>query len=640
MAGSTTRSIGSTFVSSASINADHRDRNFSTQGKLSVQAGDGAVVAASGGIRQAFLQFALLAPLGSTVTSSRLELRLHTPVTAATTVIAEAITETWSPRTTTWNRRPAITTIGSSSVVVPAGSAAGSLVTIDLTDMVAATAAAGTPWRGVRLRSSSLIQFTDSSRPLVEDRPRFFAYWSDVPDAPSGLIPSGGRHVGDPTPVLSWDFVDYGGDKSIGKVHVQIGTSQAMTSILYDSGEQDAPSRGSSWTPTGFTAAESTNYWWRARHADGAGLWSEWSAPVRFRYAPRPSITVVSPLGSAFTDATPLLLADATGSTRWQLHVEKGIVDYGDGAAMRESRLWSSAFIDGDDVALEVPAKVIRDEGWHTFVFVAWDGLPRVATAGRPIYSSVRVFAQFEGTEGITPVDDLTARTWSPMPRVDLTWSRSAPCDGFLIQRGGLGAGNAVIVDRVDYEDVLTDTPGEFAYTDVTVPGGRWLYSVRPIEDRKTAGRTVADSVWADVRTEARWLIVDSERMVPLFERDGVGEHGLELRERIEEIELANGDLAIQTAGLRGYAGETGGAIMDAPARFGLLSLEECEELVKQIRREGAARFAQADLNIPARIVGVNLQRTHPASARVTDVTFRVIQDGEEEAAGLLGDGA
>lgn len=636
MAGSTTRAIGSTFVSSASQNADHRDRNFASQGKLSVQAGDGPVVAASGGIRQAFLQFGLLAPVGSRVTSSRLELRLHSPVTANTTVIAERITQSWKTRTTTWNRRPDVSTENSASVVVPAGSPTGSVVTLDLTDMIAAAAASGTPWYGVRLRSTSLIQFTDNSRPVIEDRPRFFAYWSDYPEVPTGLIPSGGAHVGVPTPVLSWDFVDYGGDKTIGQLQVQIGTSQAMTSILYDSGEQDSTNRGSAWDPVGFTASEGTNYWWHVRHADGRGLWSDWSDPRRFRYAPRPAINVVSPLDNRFTDATPLLIANATGSTRWQLHVDYGIVGYGGGT---DTRLWSSDIFEGDEVSFEVPAKVIKRETWHTFVFVAWDDVDRVATAGRPVYMSMRVHARFEGTDGITPVDDLTVTPWSPMPRVDLTWKRLAPCDGFLIQRGQVGSGNAVIVDRVDYEDVLTDTPGEFAYTDITAGSGRWLYSVRPVEDRVTAGRTVADSVFAHVETGARWLIVDKDRMVPILTRDGPGDHGLELREHSEEIELANGRIAIQTMGLYGYAGEVEGQIMDAPQGFGLLSLEEAEELVREIRRSGQARFAIADLNFPARIAQVNLQRAHPAHLRSTDVQFRVIQDGEEDITGLLGDG-
>lgn len=638
MAGSTTRAIGSTFVSSASQSADHRDRNFASQGRLSVQAGDGPVVAASGGIRQAFLQFGLLAPVGSQVTSSRLELRLHTPVTVATTVIAERITQSWKTRTTTWNRRPDVSTEDSASVVVPAGSPTGAVVTLDLTDMISAAAAAGAPWYGVRLRSSSLIQFTDNSRPVIEDRPRFFAYWSDYPEPPSGLIPSNGRHVGDQHPVFSWDFVDYGGDKTIGKVQMRIGTSQAMTTILYDSGEQGVTVRGSAWRPpaNAFTASEDTNYWWTARHADGKGLWSDWADPRRFRYAPRPAINVVSPLDNRFTDATPLLIANATGSTRWQLHVDYGIVGYGGGT---DTRLWSSDIFEGDDVSFEVPAKVIKRETWHTFVFVAWDDVDRQATAGFPTYSSHRVHARFEGTDGITPVDDLTATPWSPMPRVDLTWKRLAPCDGFLIQRGDLGSGNAVIVDRVDYEDVLTDTPGEFAYTDIAAGAGRHLYSVRPVEDRVTAGRTVADSVWAHVDTDGRWLIVDKDHMLPILHVGDVGDAGLELRESSEEIELANGRIAVQTMGLYGYAGEIEGQIMDAPESFGLTTLEEAEELVRQIRRAGQARFAQADLNFPARITQVNLHRMHPSRLRISDVKFRVIQDGEEDVTGLLGDG-
>ena len=174
---------------------------------------------------------------------------------------------------------------------------------------------------------------------------------------------------------------------------------------------------------------------------------------------------------------------------------------------------------------------------------------------------------------------------------------------------------------------------------DVTAPSGRWLYSVRPVEDHVTAGRTVADSAWVHVETEGRWLIVDEDNMVPILHVGDVGDAGLEMREVSEEIELANGRIAIQTWGLYGYAGEIEGQIMDAPERFGVSTLEESEELLRQIRRAGSCRFAQANLNFPARISQVSSHRAHPAHARISDVKFRVIQDGEEDVTGLLGDG-
>lgn len=627
MATRTSTAISSTWVAQQPA---YVDTNYASHRLITLQLSSGPVTVGGPYSRYGYVFFPTLAPAGATVTQATLRLYLRAAPTVNTTVNLRPAQQAWAASRVTWNRRPTTSEEIFTSVTVPAGTLAKTAIEIDVTSLVSEAVLGTRDWFGLTLTSSSYIGFYAEDNGAIS--PSITVEWSDRPDEPDNLAPAGGA-VSTPTPTLTWDFADFGGDRTLSKVHVQIATDAAMSSIVYDSGEKrrTVPS----WTPTGFVAAEGTTYFWRARHADGKGLWSSsWSDVVAFSYVPLPTISVTGFTSGVFGDPTPLILADMPGLTAYSIDVLQG------GKRVHFSGLLDDDSTD-DKIRYQVPKGVIRyDDRAYRFIIRAWDDVDRVAVPGARDHARVEWTATYDDDLAVVGVSWQSAEAMSPRPGVLVRWGSASPADRFTIWRADEGPdmltpSRARLIATVDPEDVMDDDGDDFAYLDQSVGSGAYTYLVARVENGQSSVRRFSTPVRSEVY--GRWLIAEDGEMLPIFNVGDVGDHGLALRERSEEVELADGRIAVVTTGLRGYDGTVEGVIGDAPEGYGVQSLEDAEALFLRIRREGRARYVIGNLSIPILTTGLTITREHPASARQARVSGRVIQSGEEDRYGLLG---
>lgn len=621
-----TTAISSTWVCSKTI---YQSTPFADSSLLSLALSTGPVAPVGGPqSRYGYVYMPLLAPLGATATAASLTLYLRKAITVDTTVNVRLTAESWAATKLTWLRRPTITDSGAilTSVTVKAGTKKGTAVVLDLKDVIAPALAGDRPWNGLVLTASSSIDFMAEGNGASS--PVWSVTWDNRPDEPTGLMPSGGA-VATPTPRLSWEFADWGGDRTLQRVHVQIATDAQMTNVVYDSGEVKSIVAGH--TPAGFVAEQGATYYWRARHADGSSLWNKgWSDVVSFDYVPLPELAVTGFSGATFGDPTPLILAEMAGMVAYQVEVRLG-----------SKIVHLSKKITDDVVNYQIPRNVIRyDDRDYTFTVRGWDGVDRVGASGAPTYRTVTWSSRYDDDLAVVPVSWQSAEPMSPRPGVLLRWGRSTPADRYAIWRAEgddvLELASARLVEVVDADEVLDDDGNAFSWLDVTVGSGAYTYLVAAIENGQSSVRRYSTPVVSAV--VGRWLIAEDGEMVGLFHSDGAGDHGLELSEDSEEILLANGDTAIITTAFRGYSGEVRGEVGDAIPGFGSQTLEEAVALIKRIRLEQRARYAISDLNIPVKTINLNVVRRHPEHVRKAVVTGRVVQDGEQERYGLVGD--
>src|SRR5262249_42321085 len=67
-------------------------------------------------------------------------------------------------------------------------------------------------------------------------RPTLFVAWSDAPQTPTSLVPSGNQVVGVQYPILQWDFTDVGGNRELTAIQVQIDGNASWDAPLFSSG--------------------------------------------------------------------------------------------------------------------------------------------------------------------------------------------------------------------------------------------------------------------------------------------------------------------------------------------------------------------------------------------------------------------
>lgn len=628
MATRTSTAISSTWVAQQPA---YVDTNYASHQLITLQLSSGPVTLGGAYSRYGYVYFPTLAPAGATVTQATLRLYLRAAPTVDTTVNLRPTQQAWAASRVTWNRRPTSDDEIFTSVTVPAGTLAKTAIEIDVTSLVSEAVLGTRDWFGLTLTSSSYIGFYAEDNGAIS--PSITVEWSDRPDEPDNLAPAGGA-VSTPTPTLTWDFADYGGDRTLSKVRVQIATNPAMTSPVYDSGEQTRTVP--SWTPTGFAATEGTTYYWRARHADGKGLWSSsWSDVVEFSYVPLPTIAVTGFTSGVFGDPTPLILADMPGLTAYSIDVLQGKRVHFSGLLEDDSS--------DDTIRYQVPSGVIRyDDRPYTFIIRAWDGVDRVPVPGARDHARVEWTATYDDDLAVVGVSWQSAEAMSPRPGVLVRWGSASPADRFTIWRADEGPdmltpSRARLIATVDPEDVMDDDGDDFAYLDQSVGSGAYTYLVARVENGQSSVRRFSTPVYSEVF--GRWLIAEDGEMLSMAEPLGTQEVevGLALRERSEEVELADGRIAVVTTGLRGYDGVFAGVIGDADDGYGVQSLEEARALFLRIRSEGRARYCAGTLNLPVLTSGFNITDQHPAELRMAAVSGRVIQSGEEDRYGLLG---
>jgi len=293
-------------------------------------------------------------------------------------------------------------------------------------------------WGGLKfIASEALLRYIYSenwSDPTY--RPRLEVTWSDAPQAPSGLSPSGGRAVGLAKPWVKALFRDFSGNTTLGALQVQINSTDVWTSPSFDSGTVLTSVPELDLSTTAYAGlADGATVFWRIRFQDAAGVWSAWSASASFKRDDKGVLTVSNPpVGTPIVeDATPPIAWTFTGETQsaYQIQIthkvnNTTIVD------------WDTGKITGTGTSFTVPTGKINEPSSTTYTVTVriWDNKQREATANDPTY--VEVVRNFTFIPGATTgTATLTAVADAIRPRVQLTWTATTFPDRFNILRNG-----------------------------------------------------------------------------------------------------------------------------------------------------------------------------------------------------------
>src|SRR3954454_20019886 len=155
--------------------------------------------------KRAFLWLKSAPPNNSTISSCVLKLYQVGDWTGANTVTVKLVADRWVESTINWNNQPGVT--GASVDVTKTNSVDGTEWVFDVTALEQQIADGAANW-GYRFTGSSPLERKFSSLQAPDHRPVKVTQWSDEPDAPSGLVPSGESAVSTAKPVLSYNYHD------------------------------------------------------------------------------------------------------------------------------------------------------------------------------------------------------------------------------------------------------------------------------------------------------------------------------------------------------------------------------------------------------------------------------------------------
>ncbi len=177
--------------------------------------------------------------LAASVLESRLLLYKAAPWPSGDhTLILSAIDGTWDADTATYIAQPAVRS-GPVAAVVAGGGAAGDLIEIDVTALVAAAVAAddatGSRWHGIRITTTTAGELKlYGARAAPEYIARLKTKDNQRPDPPTELSPSGERAVSEAKPELTSQYLDPDGDGLV-YVRVQVDDADDFATPIYDS---------------------------------------------------------------------------------------------------------------------------------------------------------------------------------------------------------------------------------------------------------------------------------------------------------------------------------------------------------------------------------------------------------------------
>lgn len=270
--------------------------------------------------------------LGAQVLEAKLLLYKAEPWSAGTHVLTlQPIDAAWDASIATWANQPALRA-GTLAASVPGAGADEDLVEIDVTTLVAASVSAddasGTRWHGVHISKNTTGEDKFYSAFAAPDvRPKLRIKWNTPPDAPSDLLPNGGRRVSEVRPELVWRFHDPDANDTLTSGQVQIDDADDFETPTYDSGKvtMTAPRFDLNAPPTGAAAVSdlpvNTIRYWRAKQWDSHNLESDWSAAASFQVVLKGTFSLLSPSSSSVTSPTPAISWSLTGATQAQYQV-------------------------------------------------------------------------------------------------------------------------------------------------------------------------------------------------------------------------------------------------------------------------------------------------------------------------------
>jgi hypothetical protein len=508
--------------------------------------------------KRAFLWLKSAPPKNSTISSCLLKLYQAGDWSGVHTVTVKLVADRWVESTINWNNQPGVT--GSSVAVSKTNSVAGTEWVFDVTAMEQQIVDGAANW-GYRFTISSPIERRFHSLQAPDHRPVKVTEWSDEPDAPSGLVPSGGSAVSIAKPVLSYNFHDpNASDLSAHQIQINdtgVGWTETagFTGADFDTGTlaTDDPEYD---TSTGAFAGISVGavLWWSVRVKNADGLWSDWSDPVTFTRITKPSVTLNNPAVSPnnfVSDTTPEFFWTTAGQ------IARRVILFNVTNAPNvdpNEPLFDTDKIHTTETSWTPPDGIIDDEAaTYRIELRVHDDDTRTNTPGDTVYVEVARDFTFREDTTPAPVTGLAAaQVASERPNVRLTWQRSTAPDAFSIWRGGRH------IATLDPADAFTSGTSYAWVDNFAWPHTQHRWQVRC---RVNGVLSPSPSVIYAYETPVAWLIdADTSRLVPILTPDW----SFDMPETGAVFNPIDGDEAVQIVqGQQGLSGTVTGALRD-----------------------------------------------------------------------------
>lgn len=487
-------------------------------------------------------------PVGAVIVSATLKLYQVGAEAGSHTIKLQRVTTGWNQSTVDWNTQPTSTATGEVSLTLGAGAANREWAFNVATHMQ--LVADGGVWGGWKIVSTTDDYLSFWSTQAADFKPILEITWSDKPQAPTTLSPSGNRAVSVAKPVLRFDFTDEVGNTNLQAIQVQINATNVWTSPTFDSGTVVTSDAQLDLTATAYAGlSDGSSTWWRVRTQDGSGQFSDWSLGAQFARTSKGTLALSNPpVSGLITEPTPPITWSLTGRTQaaYQVYITKG-----------SSYVYNTGKITGSATSRTLPDGILKDDTTYTVFVAVWDTISRENTPSDPTYTLISRSFTYDYDALTAPVTSLAATDLSPVPGVLLTWSRSTAPDTYIIRRDG------VIVASNLTSASLSTGGTNYAYTD---RGGDPRRAVVWRVDAVVGGKTSASNptVTKTLNPLGVWL-QDPERSiyVQIFDREASDGSSWTTGESAETYTPVGATRPIRiTQALRGFEGQIKGRIM------------------------------------------------------------------------------
>lgn len=441
----------------------------------------------------------------------------------------------------------------------------------------------GTAFYGFRFTSSDTTLRGFYGPNTGTTAPTLTITWSDLPSAPSGVSPAGGV-TSTGKPVVQWQA-----DDDVDLIQVQLDTvgstwaaATGFASAVFDSGSV-ASAVGSydlAASAYGGTAnGSSVDMTVRQHNALG---WSQWSVPVTWGYAARPTVSLTQP-GATSGDPTPPHTWTASLQTTWQLLVTAGTRTF-----------YDSGRVGGTDTSDTPDKGPAADGATVTSELRIWDRADRIATPGQPAYTTDTQTWTLDLDAAMSPATDLVVEQVRTTPQIRVAFMRAAGSpDEWL---WGIGDD---ILGRFDFDENTAGSGWSLTSWECPPNTGVDVW-VRPVVNniagtKRTARiRTSVGGIWlVDPATDTYFSLAGD---------DGIDEQ--QASSSTSYLPIGGRRQIVRTFGLRGLEGSVTGTLWDHDGRtvadqltdfYALRALAATSEL-RQIK--GRANTAVAALNM------------------------------------------